>query len=141
MSEPGAVATGYLFASRVSNSYFTPIDSASTFRNNLLNSGAVQISDDLYETLRIENGVPKYGVDMDETTVVLETGVDEAVSFTKGCYIGQEIIARIHFRGHVAKKLTGLVLNSPPFEGGVAAASADGVVNRPNGRTLTPICT
>jgi folate-binding protein YgfZ len=61
--------------------------------------------------LRIENGVPKYGVDMDETTVVLETGLDEAVNFNKGCYIGQEIIARIHFRGHVAKKLTGLIFD------------------------------
>jgi folate-binding protein YgfZ len=49
---------------------------------------------------------------MDDTTVVLETGLDEAVSFTKGCYIGQEIIARIHFRGHVAKRLTGLVLEA-----------------------------
>ena len=60
-----------------------------------------------------------------------ETGIDEAVSFTKGCYIGQEIIARIHFRGHVAKKLTGLILNTPPFEAGVSAPStegADGVV-------------
>jgi folate-binding protein YgfZ len=74
-------------------------------------SGAIEISDELYETLRIENGVPKYGVDMDETTVVLETGLDEAVSFTKGCYVGQEIIARIHFRGHVAKKLIGLILS------------------------------
>ena len=48
---------------------------------------------------------------MDETTVVLETGLDEAVSFQKGCYIGQEIIARIHFRGHVAKQLRGLVFD------------------------------
>ena len=49
---------------------------------------------------------------MDETTVVLETGIDEAVNFNKGCYIGQEIIARIHFRGHVAKKLTGLIFEN-----------------------------
>ena len=41
---------------------------------------------------------------MDETNVVTETGLDEAVSYTKGCYIGQEIIARIKYRGHVAKK-------------------------------------
>lgn len=72
--------------------------------------GAINISAETAEVLRVENGIPKYGVDVDETTVVLETGVDEAVSFNKGCYIGQEIIARIHFRGHVAKKLMGLIL-------------------------------
>jgi len=46
---------------------------------------------------------------MDETNVVTETNLDDAVSFTKGCYIGQEIIARIKYRGHVAKKLAGLI--------------------------------
>ena len=45
---------------------------------------------------------------MDETTIVPELGLDGMISYTKGCYIGQEIIARIHFRGHVAKQLTGL---------------------------------
>src|SRR5260370_17542414 len=47
---------------------------------------------------------------MDETTVVTEANLDEAVSFTKGCYLGQEIIVRIKHRGHVAKKLTGMIL-------------------------------
>jgi folate-binding protein YgfZ len=116
------------FAAKASQDFFVPADFADAFQSDLIEEGAVRLSDELYETIRIENGIPKYGVDMDETTVVLETGIDEAVSFTKGCYIGQEIIARIHFRGHVAKKLTGLILNSPPFEGGVAAVSADGVV-------------
>jgi aminomethyltransferase len=45
---------------------------------------------------------------MDETTIVPELGLDGMISYTKGCYIGQEIIARIHFRGHVAKQLTGI---------------------------------
>jgi len=120
-SEPGAVATGFLFASRASKTYFVPNDLADVFEQNLLDSGAAQISEDLYETLRIENGIPKYGVDMDETTIVPELALDGLISYNKGCYIGQEIIARIHFRGHVAKQLTGLVLSSPPYEGGVAA--------------------
>ena len=97
------------FDSKFGKDYFVSKDSTDEFSSELKNKGAVEISDALYEVLRIENGVPLYGVDMDETTVVLETGLDEAVSFTKGCYIGQEIIARIHFRGHVAKKLTGLI--------------------------------
>jgi folate-binding protein YgfZ len=69
----------------------------------------IRISDELYETLRIESGVPKFGVDMDETTIVPELGIEGLISYNKGCYIGQEIIARIHFRGHVAKRLTGLI--------------------------------
>ena len=80
-------------------------------------SNAIVVSDDIYEVLRIESGVPKYGVDMDETTIVPELGIDTVISYTKGCYIGQEIIARIHFRGHVAKKLTGLALSVPPATG------------------------
>lgn len=92
--------------------YFVPRESVVEFEQLLSNSRAIEISDELYELLRIENGAPKYGVDMDESTVVLETGIEEAVSFTKGCYIGQEIIARIHFRGHVAKRLIGLVLEA-----------------------------
>lgn len=92
--------------------YFVPQDSIVEFEQLLSNSGAIKLNDELYELLRIENGVPKYGVDMDESTVVLETGLDNAVSFTKGCYIGQEIIARIHFRGHVAKRLTCLILEA-----------------------------
>lgn len=90
---------------------FLPKMSKENFVNELKTQTAVEISDELYEVLRIENGVPKYGVDMDETTVVLETGLDEAVNFNKGCYIGQEIIARIHFRGHVAKRLSGLIFD------------------------------
>lgn len=101
-----------VFDSKFGKDYFVPNESADEFSDELKSEGAVEISDALYEVLRIENGVPLYGIDMDETTVVLETGLDEAVSFTKGCYIGQEIIARIHFRGHVAKKLTGLIFEA-----------------------------
>jgi folate-binding protein YgfZ len=69
---------------------------------------ATPVSERVEEILRIEAGIARYGVDMDETNVVTETNLDDAVSFTKGCYIGQEIIIRIKHRGHVAKKLTGL---------------------------------
>src|SRR5258705_7631848 len=64
---------------------------------------------------------------MDETNVVTETNLDDAVSFTKGCYIGQEIIARIKYRGHVAKKLSGLMFEqNEPIEAGAAIKSAEG---------------
>ncbi len=105
---------------------FVPKEKAESFKSNL--GGAIEISDDLYEVLRIENGKPLYGVDMDETTIVLETGLDEAVSFSKGCYIGQEIIARIHFRGHVAKRLNGLIFEdeNAPVNPNDEIKSADG---------------
>ncbi|MGD9590016.1 MAG: folate-binding protein YgfZ [Pyrinomonadaceae bacterium] len=100
---------------------FAEPDDADPFINGL--PDAVIIDDELYETLRIEAGIPKYGVDMDETTIVPELGLDGLISYTKGCYIGQEIIARIHFRGHVAKQLTGLVLRD---EGGTMRAESSG---------------
>jgi tRNA-modifying protein YgfZ len=99
----------FLFDGRMGTTVFVATDSADAFRDQLLDLGAVEISDEVYETLRIENGVPKYGVDMDENTIVPELGLDGLISYSKGCYIGQEIIARIHFRGHVAKRLTGVV--------------------------------
>jgi tRNA-modifying protein YgfZ len=88
--------------------YFVHSEDASDFVGELKYFGAAEISDELFEILRIENGVPLYGVDVDENTIVPEVGIDEMISYTKGCYIGQEIIARIHFRGHVAKSLSGI---------------------------------
>ena len=114
---PGSFA----YESPYGASYFVPKTLAAGFRDFLVDgNGCLAISDELYKILRIENGIPKYGVDMDDTTIVPELGIDGLISYNKGCYIGQEIIARIHFRGHVAKRLTGLVLSSPPYKGGVA---------------------
>ena len=79
------------------------------FKTDIAEKGFIEIFGDLYETLRIENGIAKYGVDMDEETVVPEVGLEDLISYNKGCYIGQEVIARIHFRGKVAKELKGLI--------------------------------
>ena len=97
-----------------------PKDSWTAIASSFEEAGAVAIPEDVFEVLRIESGVPLYGVDMDETTIVPELGLDGLISYNKGCYIGQEIIARIHFRGHVAKQLTGLILSEP---GAVATGS------------------
>ena len=67
------------------------------------------IGSEARETLRIEAGIPRYGVDMDADTLLLETCLDAAVSFTKGCYLGQETVERIHSRGRVNRKLVGLM--------------------------------
>lgn len=80
-------------------------------QQSLIDAGAQPVNDATRELLRIEAGIPRYGADMNGETVVLETGLDEAVSYKKGCYIGQEIIARIHYRGHVARRLAGVLLD------------------------------
>ena len=64
-----------------------------------------------FETARIEAGIPRFGADMDETNIPLECGLEaRAVSYSKGCYIGQEVINRIHSIGHVNRELVGLRL-------------------------------
>jgi folate-binding protein YgfZ len=73
-----------------------------------------------WEIARIENGRPEWGIDIDESTIPQEANLDElhAISYTKGCYTGQEVVARIHFRGHVNRNLRGLRLGhaEPPQE-------------------------
>ena len=67
-----------------------------------------------FETARIEAGIPRFGADMDETNLPLECGIENrAVSYNKGCYIGQEVINRVHSFGHVNKELRGLRLADP----------------------------
>lgn len=69
---------------------------------------------DAAEIARIEAAIPRLGIDFDENNVFLESGLDDAVSYAKGCYLGQEIIARIYFRGHVSKRLATIILASGP---------------------------
>ena len=66
------------------------------------------------ETLRIEAGIPRYGTELGEDVIPLEAGLWNALSFNKGCYIGQEIVERTRSRGHVNWKLVGLIANAPP---------------------------
>jgi len=65
------------------------------------------------ESLRIEAGIPRYGSELSEDTLLLEAGLLNAVSFTKGCYVGQEIVERTRTRGHVNWKLVGLIVRAP----------------------------
>lgn len=83
----------------------------------LLERGAVAVSEEALECLRVERGAPRYGVDLDETVIPQEAGLNaRAVSFTKGCYVGQETVARLHYRGKPNRHLRGLRLSAlvPP---------------------------
>ena len=105
---------------------FVSASDAESLWRALAEAGARPAGFDALEVFRVEAGVPRYGVDASESNVVTEV-LDEAevVSYTKGCYTGQEIIARIHWRGHVAKKLAGLLLdsNAEASSGGDAEAA------------------
>jgi folate-binding protein YgfZ len=62
------------------------------------------------DILRVEQGVPWPKIDMDEDVLVMEAGLERAISFAKGCYLGQEVVERVAARGHVNRTLAGLVL-------------------------------
>ena len=84
----------------------------------LLARGAAPVSLQAAECLRVERGRPRYGIDLDETTIPQEAGLNErAVSFTKGCYVGQETVARLHYRGKPNRHLRGLRLSAAAASG------------------------
>ena len=80
-------------------------------------SGVKPVGARALEILRLEAGYPKYGVDVDENTIILEAGYKDAISFTKGCYLGQEVVARASHIGRVNKQLVQLEIetNEPPL--------------------------
>jgi folate-binding protein YgfZ len=98
-------------------------------RQALRNAGAADADSATAEALRIEAGVPKFHRDMDEDTIPLEAGIESrAISLTKGCYVGQEVIIRVLHRGHgrVARRLVGLVFDGAPPSPGAAVQASDG---------------
>jgi folate-binding protein YgfZ len=79
---------------------------------------AVPVSEEAAEVLRVERGRPRYGVDLDDTVIPQEAGLNErAVSFDKGCYVGQETVARLYYRGKPNRHLRGLRLDAPVATG------------------------
>ena len=85
----------------------TSAATAEAISARLLQLGAIRGSREAFDVARIEAGFPEWGVDMSEDTLAQEANLDDlgAISYSKGCYVGQEVVARIHFRGHVNKML------------------------------------
>jgi folate-binding protein YgfZ len=93
-------------------------DHSAALREILARSEAVEVSEEAAEILRVESGRPRSGREMTTATIPQEAGIDErAVSFTKGCYIGQETVARLHYRGKPNRHLRGLRLEAPAADG------------------------
>jgi len=81
-------------------------------------AGVVEVSEAAAEIIRVETGRPRFGREMTSATIPQEAGITErAVSFTKGCYIGQETVARLHYKGKPNRHLRGLRLDSPASAG------------------------
>jgi tRNA-modifying protein YgfZ len=87
-------------------------------RSALADAGVSPVSEAVAECLRVERGRPRYGVDLDDSVIPQEAGLNErAVSFTKGCYVGQETVARLHYRGKPNRHLRGLRLSDAASPG------------------------
>jgi len=115
---------------------------AGAFTAALASRGIVFLDAETAEALRIEAGVPRFHRDMDEETIPLEAVIeDRAISLTKGCYVGQEVIIRVLHRGHgrVARKLVKLIVDGDEAPSpGTAIAAADRAVGRVTSSTISP---
>ena len=101
----------------------------------LIAAGAVRVTEADAEVVRIESGRPRFGIDMDTDTIPLEAGLaDRAISRSKGCYVGQEVIVRVQDRGQgrVAKRLVGLTFDAaaPVPAAGTRILSGDREIGR-----------
>ena len=118
---------------------------AEALESKLKSAGAIELDAEMADTIRIEAGVPKFHRDMDEETIPLEAGIESrAISLTKGCYVGQEVIIRVLHRGHgrVARKLVGIVLDGesvPPR--GAAVRAGDRDIGHVTSSVLSPALT
>jgi len=103
-----------LIATDVGVDVVTDAERTEELAETLRARGARDVAEGAAEALRVERGRPRFGRDMDESTIPQEAGLNErAVSFTKGCYIGQETVARLHYKGKPNRHLRGLLLSEP----------------------------
>jgi folate-binding protein YgfZ len=91
---------------------YIPVEHLEAVREALADAGAAPLDDLSFDILRVEHGYGAFGRELSQEYIPLETGLLDAVSFTKGCYVGQEIIARMESRNRLAKQLRGLKLTT-----------------------------
>jgi folate-binding protein YgfZ len=107
-------------------------------REALTDAGAVEVGPEVAEIVRIEAGTPRFGAEMSAETMPAEAGiVERAVSFDKGCYIGQEPVARLHYKGRPNRHLRGLEL-SAPAEAGESLRLGEKEVGRIGSAAVSP---
>jgi folate-binding protein YgfZ len=94
----------------------------------LVTEGATPAGLAAWDIARVEAGRPEWGIDIDDSTIPQEANFDElhAISYTKGCYVGQETVARVHFRGHVNRLLRGLMISNGSVPSGAVVVDKQG---------------
>jgi folate-binding protein YgfZ len=113
-------------------------DDSDAIRAALEHAGALPVGEAATEIVRVERGRPRYGFDLDDTTIPQEAGLNErAVSFTKGCYVGQETVARLFYRGKPNRHLRGLRL-SEPVDAGAELQLGDRTVGHISSAIVSP---
>jgi folate-binding protein YgfZ len=125
---------------------WTPSAIADQIANRLVSElGAVPVGDDAAEALRVAAGIGSWGVDFGADSLAQETAVEAAVDYRKGCYLGQEVVARLHYRGQAPRLLRSLVLPPTPpcrpglevqYEGRVAGRLTSVVLAQPGDRQV-----
>ena len=144
----GTCAGGAAIVTRIADTgelgfdLFVESAQAGALKTALMAAGVNELDTGTAEAVRVESGVPVFGRDMDEETIPLEAGIEaRAISFSKGCYVGQEVIIRVLHRGHgrVARKLVGLTLDGKPVpEAGAIIRSGDREIGRVTSSTASP---
>jgi folate-binding protein YgfZ len=128
-----------LVATDVGIDVFCPAERTEGVRGALLAAGAVEVGEAAAEIVRVERGRPRYGTDLDDSVIPQEAGLNErAVSFTKGCYVGQETVARLYYRGKPNRHLRGLRL-SAPVEPGTPLRLGEKQVGRVGSAVVSPV--
>src|SRR3954463_3556956 len=121
---------------------FVPTAALGALKAALQTAGIAEGGSETWEIARIESGRPQWGVDMDDSTLPQEANFDElgAISYTKGCYIGQETVARVHFRGHVNRFLRRLrfVTRPAPPKGAELVDETGKVIGEVKSAALSP---
>jgi aminomethyltransferase len=115
-----------------------PLAARDALKQRLVAAGAPELPLAALEALRVEAGVGRMGTDMDETTIPLEANLERGIHYQKGCYLGQEVIARATFRGQVNKKLSGLRFSGALPARGAELRKGDKMVGRVTSSVQSP---
>ncbi|MFP8879027.1 MAG: glycine cleavage T C-terminal barrel domain-containing protein [Myxococcota bacterium] len=112
---------------------------ATAFRSVAAGYGLVEAGPEVLEILRIEAGTPRFGAELDESVLPAEAGLERAISHTKGCYIGQEVVARMASRGRTSHRLVGLRFETAAAEVGALVRPASSPDAKKIGE-ITSVC-
>lgn len=143
-AEPAAVPVRWLVDARLGAPGVTlwtaASDAAPVWERLVVLPGVRPVGHRALETARVEEGIPRFGADFGGDNLPQETGDGTAVSYTKGCYLGQEVVARIHYRGKVNRELCGLRIagDTPPPGGAIAAEGRE--IGTLGSAVLSPRC-